>query len=301
MNTTAQRRKNPSSHRDPALFYATPLKRQIIRELADYECLPVIDLSLHIYGDTKPFHQHAIRRALKRLTSDVNRVEHATAPNATRQKPYVFGLSAQGVTYALNKFAETDPIEFSKDRSPLLLDHDVDRARIHYSIEQLCKRNHWELTWKRGKNGGNPVPDDYFVIKNLSLPDGANKLYFVLEREHENKKGGFKDIHEKAEQYNRVWNKEEAARRFGAPKFYIIFVFDNPVKMRNAVEFLAGECHCTYWHGKIHHTCLKEPLRQSKFWFTTDEQILSNPDGDIFITPKDYNQATRSFETAFRA
>jgi hypothetical protein len=306
MSTTAQPKPTGTTPPHLELFYPTTLKRRILHELADYECLTVCDLALHIYGNATKPRQFAVNRALWKLNDKVNRVEYGDAPNERGSKPYAYGLSERGVEYARDKCPDSDPVLFGKGHSTLTVGHEILRARTHYAIKQLCDGNQWEVAWKKSVNGRKPVFDDYFVVKSNLLPENENRLYFLLEKER--RKKDFGQLLEKVQGYERIWNTEEARRRFGSPKFYIIFQFENKTRMDNFVEYLAGICNCQMRHGKVHHTCLSpenkkrptEPIRRSKFWFTTDEQMFSNPGGDIFITPKDYQQLKHSFAGGFR-
>jgi hypothetical protein len=281
------------------LFYPTTLKTKILKALAEFECLTVRDLTFQIFFEVTESRMYSVWRCLKHLGPLVTSIQYSDAPTEFGTKPDAWGLSRLGVRYALIHFPETDPVELSPEHSKLTVGHEIFRARSHYVIREYCTSQGWQLQWTKSNlfKGRKPVPDDNFSIKHLTLPEGQNKLYFVFEKER--KKKDFAQLMEKIEGYERLYNTDEAEHRFGSRKFRVIFQIENDTRRINFVEHLAGICRCTTWKSKIRHTCLSVPVKKNKYWFTTDELMLTNPGGNIFITPKDYKDAAHSFESAF--
>jgi hypothetical protein len=282
------------------LFYPTTLKTKILQELAEYECLTARDLAVHIFGEEAADYQaYSVRRSIRNLGDLVTILQYSDFPSDFGTKPNAYGLSHKGLAYALEHFPETDPVELKLDHSRLTIGHEIFRARTHYVIEQLCQAQGWQLDWKKSNlfKGRKPVPDDIFSIENLKLPVGANKLYFVFEKER--KKKDFAQLMEKIEGYEDLYNTDEAERRFGSRKFRVIFQMEKDTRRRNFVEYLAGVCRCTKWGGKTRHTCLQNPVKKNKYWFTTDAAMFLSTGEKIFITPRDYQDTAHSFESAF--
>lgn len=160
-------------------------------------------------------------------------------------------------------------------------------------MEQLCEREGWEFVGEHADLYRTIEPDRLFGIKK------PGREWIALPFEEENHKKTFEDLYIKAVRYYDYWDTAKCEREWGwFRQFHVLWQFPNKERMMNFVRFLAGECDCHYYRGKIRHTCLphglrKKPLLVSNFWFTHDE-LTKDIGGKIWITPKDYATAVYS-------
>ena len=119
--------------------------------------------------------------------------------------------------------------------------------------------------------------------------------YYFLEAENEKK--NFKKLSEKCGPYQKLYGTDQCLKQWGDfSDFKVILQFADRERRDNFRSHLAGECHCTYYRGKLKHTCNpKAPLKSANFWFTTDAQMYGDTAGKIFTTPADYAAASYSF------
>ena len=210
--------------------------------------------------------------------------------------PRVYGLSGKGVSYARKHFPELGAEELSQSRRTL--EHDVKCARTFFHFVKMSEANGLEPYCKRG--------DLYRRVDNTSYIDpdwlfGAydrmtfETRYYFLEAENEKK--NFKKLSEKCGPYQKLYGTDQCLKQWGDfSDFKVILQFADRERRDNFRSHLAGECHCTYYRGKLKHTCNpKAPLKSANFWFTTDAQMYGDTAGKIFTTPADYAAASYSF------
>ncbi len=222
-------------------------------------------------------------------------IEDLRAEGYVRTLPYfspVHGLTAPGVELAKERDFP-HPKELFAEHSLFTLEHELKRGRMHELTEGLCEQNGWDLYWQKTDLFRMVEPDDLFAIKR----NGVSTYFFY---ELENKKKTFKDLYEKCRRYFDLYGTDKCRKLWGDfSTFNVIFQFANATRRTNFLEYLSGVCNCTYYRGKLRHTCLKEtnghPIKTTNFLFTTDELITKDIGGEIFATPKDYLERDYSF------
>jgi hypothetical protein len=181
---------------------------------------------------------------------------------------------------------------FEAERSLLTLEHELKQADTQFALEQLCEKQGWKFFAAHNDLYRTVEPDRLFGIDK---GNGMIPLFY----EEENRKKDFQDLYVKARRYHDYFNTEKCAKDWGWFKtFHVLWQFPNEERMTNFVRFLAGECDCRFYRGKIKHTCLahglqEEALKAPGFWFTHDE-LTKDIGGRIWITPA--NASTHSFD-----
>ena len=197
----------------------------------------------------------------------------------------VHGLTELGCA-ATRHYQMGEGKEFEAEHSLLTIEHELKQAETQYRIEQLCEKANWNFFAQHADLYRTVDPDRLFGIDK-----GAG--FIPLFYEEENRKKDFADLYKKARRFYDYFDSEKCQKEWGwFRRFHVLWQFPNEERMMNVVRFLAGECQCHFYRGKIKHTCLPHGLREKAlkvptFWFTHDE-LTKDIGGKIWVTPLDY-------------
>ena len=216
----------------------------------------------------------------------MNRISYRPADYPGRGTlPLVCGLTWEGVTWAQENCAWTDPKELIQDHSPLTLEHEIKRARFHMKVVAMCEQYQLELFWKKTDLNHTVMPDDVFAIKG----SGATTYYFL---ELENKRKCFKELFEKYERYERYHGTDTCKQEWKDFRTFIVVTQMRTEEARmNILRFLAGEAVAEYRGGKGRSVINPTPIKRSYLWFSTEADPFA------FKTPRDYQTAAYTFLT----
>jgi hypothetical protein len=269
----------------PQIFYPTPLKKQVLENLANFYALTIKDLSSLVYSETNETHEASLRRCLGKLEAAglVNRISYRPDDYDYGTLPYACGLSFDGVLWAQENFQWTDPKELIKDHSPLTLEHEIKRARFHMKIVEMCDQHGFELFWKKTDLNHTVKPDDVFAIKRQE-----KTTYYFFELE--NKRKSFKEMLEKYKRYEEYYGTQKCKDEWKDFKtFTVVTQIRTEEARQNILKFLAGEPVTEYRGGKGSAIVNPTPIKRSNFWFAMEVEPFS------FLTPKDYQKVAYSF------
>jgi hypothetical protein len=195
----------------------------------------------------------------------------------------VHGLTEVGCGVARH-YEMGDPKPFEPEHSLLTVEHELKLSETQYRLERLAEANGWKFLAKQSDLNRTVKPDRLFGIDK---GQGFVPLFY----EEENKKKDLQDLYEKAVRYYDYWNTANCEKAWGWFRtFHVLWQFPNEERMQNFLHFLAGECHCSHYRGKLRHTCLpyglrKKTLKVDNFWFTHDE-LTKDIGGKIWLTPQ---------------
>jgi hypothetical protein len=275
---TQPKPSRPSLRRD--------LHDELLETLARFEVLTSRDLSQLLKGNTAHPSITTINKALVSLRTRhglTNRVYFIPENYRGRgNNPNAWGLSKDGAELAEDKWPYTHPKVFSATHSPHTIQHDLNRARTHIAIADLCNREGWELGWKKG--GYHLVrPDDVFEITKTKT------AHFFLEVEH--KKKDFPALYEKLKPYVELHGQGEMKSGWGFRNYTVIVPMRDVDAMMNVLAHFKGGCNCIDPKMKSLHKrgILSDgpfKLITDVLWFTTHDDVTKNPGGKIFHTTK---------------
>ena len=197
----------------------------------------------------------------------------------------VHGLTDFGCA-AARHYRMGDPKPFERGRSILMFDHDLKVSEMQYRLERLCKLEGWRFLIRHADLNRSVYPDRLFGIDRGS---GFRAIF----HEEENQRKDFKALYEKARRYAEYHDSARCLAEWGWFRtFHVTWIFGSAERMLNFVRFLAGECRCTQYRGRLTHTCLPHGLNERSlplpyFWFaahTAAEDIGAR----IWVTPRDF-------------
>jgi hypothetical protein len=276
----------PTTTQKIQIFYASALKKRILKALAEYYCLTIKDLVSLLYPAPNPTHEASLRRCLAALDRDglVNRISYRPDEYpGYGTLPLACGLTFQGLCWAQENCAWTDPKELIKDHSPLTLEHEIKRARFHMKVVEMCRQHNMELFWRKTDLNHTVKPDDVFAIKR----EGKITYYFF---ELENKRKSFKELLEKYQRYEEYYGTQQCKDEWKDFKtFTVVTQIRTEEARQNILKFLAGEPVTEYRNGNGRTIVNPTPIKRSNFWFSTEQDPFS------FLTPKDYQKVAYSF------
>lgn len=263
------------------LFYPSALKKKTLKALAEYYVLTVKDLATLIYPTANETHGASLRRCLAVLDRDglINRISYRPDNYpGYGTLPLACGLTFQGLCWAQENCAWTDPKELNRDHSPLTLEHEIKRARFHMKVVALCEQHRLELFWKKTDLTHTVMPDDVFAIKG----NGTTMYYFF---ELENKRKCFNELLEKYERYERYYDTDACKQEWKDFRTFVVVTQMRTEEARmNLLRFLGGERVTEYRGGKGRSIINPMPLNRGYLWFSTEADPFS------FRTPLDYRK-----------
>ena len=279
----------------------TGVSHKYLQTLAECYCSTAKDLAWFYFDNTAANTIRRVTSVLERLAKR-GYVETMTYqpedPDGYRggRLPLVFGMTGRGVSLAERHYPQLGARELSQSRNTL--EHEVKCARTFFHFVKMCEQNGFEAHCQRADLYRRVDKDSYIDPDWLFAayhPRTDRTKYFFLELENEKK--NFRKLDEKFAPYQKLHGTEECLRQWGDfSEFTVIIQFANQERHDNFRAYLAGECRCTSYRGRLRHTCRPSaPLKCKTFWLTTDADIWSRISGRIFTTPADYACASYSF------
>jgi Replication-relaxation len=258
------------------LPYPTSQKESVLEALIDYEVLTVKDLAQVIYGNTRKYTLDSVVRTTRILERRglMNRIffQPDEYQNKRGLLPFACGLSKQGVQWAYEHYPTSQPKEFSKDLSPLMLPHTLAVTRFHVQLADYCDRNNLEFYWRKIDLFHTVEPDAQFAIGR----NGSFTYYFY---ERERKRKTHKKLQDKFARYESYYGTDKCKKEWIDFKTFVVITQMRTEESRqNILNFLAGQP--AIWNGK--RFVNDQPIKRSNFWFSTEVNPFK------FQTPKDY-------------
>jgi len=270
-------------------FYFKDTDAELLERLVQYRFLQPGDFEKltgrNIISLRRRLRQLVQRGFLDRLTLPMEReVPVGSPPDA-----FVYQLTPRGVRKAKeNGFADEDD-RATREKSNLLLPHDLLITRFHLTLELATRGTSLELiAWEQRRsvlldsadNGIGRMsvnPDALFGVKDSDKPEGQNTTYFFLEMvrsresEYERQQSYFM---RKMEAFLAYHRQGKHTARYGISNFRVVTVTPTRKRAENLCRKLANA-----------------GLTSARLWFTYLASI--SPDdpmrmlGKIFLTPKD--------------
>jgi hypothetical protein len=272
-------------------FYFKYGDAEILKRLVEYRFLQPEDLQ-KLTGRNLV----SLRRRLRQLLEQ-RYVERLTLPTerdvpGLQADAFVYQLTARGVNKAKEYGFADDDYRYTRDKSNLLLEHDVLLTKFHLTLELAARLAPFEISaWEQRRavlldsaHCGNERlavnPDALFGYKNRDKPDGQNTAYFFVEivrsreSEYQRQESNFMRKMRAFAAYHASGAHRE---RYGIANFRVITV--TPTRWR-AVNL----CKKLQAVG----------LASSRFWFTSVEHVFPDEPARIldtvFFTPKDFER-----------
>jgi Replication-relaxation len=257
------------------LRYPTSQKESVLEALIEYEVLTVKDLAGVIYNRLDKVALSSIVRTTRILEQQglVNRTFFQ--PDVYEKKPgllpYACGLSIEGVEWAHANIPASQPKEFAKHLSPLMLPHTLAVSRFHLQLAKYCDENDLRLYWRKIDLNHTVEPDALFAIEAK-----GKTTYYFYERERHRKT--HKKLHDKFARYESYYGTDKCKQEWiDFRTFVVITQMRTEESRRNILNFLSGQP--AIWNGK--RFVNDQPIKRSNFWFSTEQDPFS------FQTPKD--------------
>jgi len=271
-------------------FYFKDTDAELLERLVEYRYLQPGDFEKltgrNIISLRRRLRQLTQRGYLDRLTLPMER----DTPVGSPPDAFVYQLTPRGVRKAKEHgFADEDD-RATREKSNLLLPHDLLITRFHLTLELAIRGTPLELiAWEQRRsvlldsadNGRGRLsvnPDALFGVKDSDKPDGQNTTYFFLEMvrsresEYERQQSYFM---RKMEAFLAYHREGKHTARYGISNFRVITVTPTRKRALNLCEKLqrAGLASARFWFTDIASVCPDEP-----------GGILEN----IFFTPRDF-------------
>jgi hypothetical protein len=265
----------------------TSAKRRALRILAEYFCIRTNDAATLLKGRQPTQHdKRTIRRTLHLLykSGHANRLQYFDVITTDRgAMTYVYGLSDKGMkVLEPNDIWNSDFAKSFDEHSERTLDHELEITAFHMALKRFCVSHGLELSWVQCDLKKKTIaPDAYFAITDPRQPHGKNTLHYFLEVERAkigNFKNGESSIIRKLGKYYDYYDTDQCEKDWYAfRKFRVILTLRNDERRANLLKEL------------------EEKYKNRMFWLTTEPAYKENIGGEIFQTPKDYEQRSYSF------
>jgi hypothetical protein len=228
---------------------------------------------------------------LERLTLPIERA----APIGNPPDAFVYQLTPRGVIKAKEYGLDSDDYTYTREKSNLLLQHDLLITKIHLTLELATRGSTLQLTaweqrrgvlldWAEHENRRASVnPDALFALKDSEKPDGQNTTYFFLEvvrsreSDYQRQKSYFM---RKMNAFLAYYRQGKHFERYGITNFRVITIAPTKQRALNLCQKLRTE-----------------GLALKRFWFSDMDSVFHDePRGvleKVFLTPKDFEEGAR--------
>lgn len=271
-------------------FYFKDADAELLERLVQYRFLQPGDFQeltgRNIISLRRRLRQLVQRGYLDRLTLPMER----DAPVGSPPDAFVYQLTPRGVHKVKELGCADDDYRATREKSNLLLMHDLVITRFHLTPELATRSTPLELiAWEQRRsvlldsadNGMGRMsvnPDALFGLKDSDKPEGQNTTYFFLEivrsreSEYERQQSYFM---RKMEAYSAYHRQGRHTARYGIINFRVITVTPTKQRALNLCRKLT-----------------EAGLASARFWFT-DIGMVSSVEpagllGKVFVTPKDF-------------
>jgi len=273
-------------------FYFKDTDAELLERLVEYRYLQPGDFQKltgrNIISLRRRLRQLTQRGYLDRLTLPMER----DAPVGSPPDAFVYQLTPRGANKANELGYADEDYRATREKSNLLLPHDLLITRFHLTLELASRGAPLELiAWEQrrsvlldsadnGMGRSSVNPDALFGLKHADKPDGQNTMYFFLEMvrsresEYERQQSYFM---RKMEAFIAYHRQGKHTARYGISNFRVITVTPTKQRALNLCRKLAeaGLASARFWFTDIASVCPDEPMR-----------IL----GNVFFTPKDFHE-----------
>ena len=290
MENETQKIAGRAPTRSASGFYFKDTDAELLERLVLYRFLQPGDFEKltgrNIISLRRRLRQLVQRGYVDRLTLPIERdVPVGSPPDA-----FVYQLTPRGVRKAKDHGFADDDYQATREKSNLLLPHDLLITRFHLTIELAIRGTPLELVaWEQRRsvlldsadNGMGRMsvnPDALFGVKDSDKPEGQNTTYFFLEMvrsresEYERQQSYFM---RKMEAFLAYHRQGRHTARYGIRNFRVVTVTPTRKRAENLCRKLA-----------------EAGLASNRFWFT-DLAAVSPAEPHkifekVFFTPKDF-------------
>jgi len=271
-------------------FYFKDTDAELLERLVQYRFLQPGDFEKltgrNIISLRRRLRQLVQRGFLDRLTLPMER----DAPVGSPPDAFVYQLTPRGVLKAKEHGHADEDYRATREKSNLLLPHDLLITRFHLALELATRGTPLELiAWEQRRsvlldcahNGMGRMsvnPDALFGVKNSNKPEGQNTTYFFLEMvrsresEYERQQSYFM---RKMEAFLAYHRQGKHTARYGIRNFRVVTVTPTRKRAENLCRKLANA-----------------GLASARFWFTDLASVSPDEPGRIlekvFFTPRDF-------------
>ncbi len=275
-------------------FYFKSSDAEILKRLVEYQFLQPEDLrkltGRNIVSLRRRLRQLVHRGYLDRLTLPLER----DAPIGSPPDSFVYQLVSLGILKA-REYGFADDQRYTREKSNLLLPHDLLITKIHLTLELATRATPlqliaWEqrrsalLDWADDGIGRLSVnPDALFALKDGEKRENENTNYFFLElvrsreSDYQRQQSYFM---RKMRAFLAYYRQGRHTARYGIKNFRVLTVTPTPQRAFNLCEKLE-----------------RNGLAFKRFWFTDLSAVDPDNPGrvleEIFFTPKDFREGIR--------
>jgi hypothetical protein len=208
----------------------------------------------------------------------VNRLPYLELDRESGGVTYVYGLSDAGVRFVTSVYQLAKTFDEHSQRT---LDHELEISWFHMALKNFALKHKLTLYWQQADLKCTISPDAMFALTDPTKPEEKGTLYYFLEIERA-KIGHYRDgepsIMRKLGKYHEYYGSDACQKEWGTfRQFRVIVVQRTDERRRNLLK----ELNAQYNHRM--------------FWLTTEAAYKKDLGSDIFLTPRDYEEALYSF------
>jgi hypothetical protein len=255
--------------------------RKTLELLAEFFCIRTNDIALLIRGrEPNDNDKRSIRQTLMVLLKAgvVERLPYLDLDRVTGGVHYAWGLTDKGVKFVKPLWPLAKTFDEHSQRT---LDHELEISFFHMALKKFAEKNKLKLYWQQSDLKCTVSPDAMFALTDPAKPEGKNTLYYFLEMERAkigHYVNGEPSIMRKLGKYYEYYGTEKCEKEWQDFRQFRVIVIQRTHERR---ENLLRQLNNEYNHRM--------------FWLTTEDYAKTNIGGDIFFTPKDWEQRSYSF------
>ena len=248
-------------------------KQKVLELLAEFFCLRTNDAATLMRDRAiTASDARSVRRTLSILHRDgfLYRAPYLDAGRDRGGVSYVYGLSAKGVTHALQNGYSTLATKTLDEHSLRTLDHELEITSFHIALRRLCLLNGLRYAWRQTDLKHTVHPDAVFNVADPTHLDKAFCYFLEIERAKlGNYRNGEPQIFRKLQKYYEYFNSTDCEKEWGFRQFRVIVVQRTEARREGLL------------------TALRKTYNHRMFWLTTEAAYRTDIGGTIFKTPKD--------------
>ena len=193
-------------------------------------------------------------------------------------RTFAYGLTDAGVKLCKPVFPFAKTFDEHSQRT---LDHELEISFFHIALKEFARKSNLKLYWQQSDLKHTVSPDALFALTDPAKPDGKNTLYYFLEIERAkigHYVNGEPSIMKKLGRFYEYYGTDKCEKEWKDFKQFRVIVVQRTDERR---ENLLKQLNKEYNHRM--------------FWLTTEAAYKKNLGSDIFLTPRDYEEALYSF------
>jgi hypothetical protein len=257
------------------------VKRESLELLAEYFCLRTNDAARLIRSrEPNENDKRSVRHTLGLLyrMGLINRLPYLDLDRESGGVTYVYGLSDKGVKFVESLWPNAKTFDEHSQRT---LDHELEISFFHIALKKFSAKNKLKLYWQQSDLKCTVSPDAMFAITDPAKPEGKNTFYYFLEIERAkigHYVNGEPSIMKKLGKYYSYYGTDACEKEWtDFRQFRVIVVQRTDERRENLLKQLNKE----YNHRM--------------FWLTSEGSYKDDIGGEIFTTPKDWENTAYSF------